>query len=98
MVVNGSLAGLGLKRALSEFADGVWVWVELAYVKWLVVVISLVLAGGWQLGVTHVRCWRHGSTNSSFASSGQLFGKDAGTADHGDDEIAVRVAVLRSLH
>ena len=47
MVVNGSLAGLGLKRALSEFADGVWVWVELAYVKWLVVVISLALAGGW---------------------------------------------------
>ena len=34
MVVNGLLAGLGSKRALYEFADGVWVWVELAYVKW----------------------------------------------------------------
>ena len=40
MVVNGLLARLGQKGALSGFADGVWVWVELAYANWLGVVIS----------------------------------------------------------
>ena len=43
-----------VERALSEFAAGVWV--ELAYVKWLVVLISPELADGLGLRrAAHVR-------------------------------------------
>ena len=46
MVVNGLLARLGQKGALSGFADGVWVWVELAYAKLVERRHMPVLAGG----------------------------------------------------